>query len=55
MVRVSEINVDTMPRLLEGGLQLHEPMTHIFLGVDGYYGDTSRKRGGTSTWVLPAT
>jgi hypothetical protein len=34
MAWICEINADPAPRLLEGGLHLHEPTTHVFLDAD---------------------
>jgi hypothetical protein len=48
MVWVCEINVDPTPQLHDGGIHLHEPMAHVFLGADGCDGDKEPLEG----WYL---
>jgi hypothetical protein len=48
MARVCEINVDPTPQLLDGGLHLHEPTAHVFLGAGGCNGDIELQEG----WYL---
>jgi hypothetical protein len=48
MARVSEINVNPTPWLPEGGLHLHEPMAHFFLGASGYNDNNEPQEG----WYL---
>jgi hypothetical protein len=48
MARVCEIEVDPAPKLPDGGIHLHEPMTHVFLGTGGCDDDTDPLEG----WYL---
>jgi hypothetical protein len=48
MARVCEINVNPTSQLPDGGIHLHEPTAHVFLGAVGYDDDNDPLEG----WYL---